>query len=77
MNFIWFIIIGILAGWLAGKIMNTRKRGVMMNLVIGVVGSLLGGLLSMFLDIHAGGLIGELVLATVGAVLLIFLLRKL
>ena len=77
MNFIWFIIIGILAGWLAGKIMKTRKRGIMINLVIGVVGSLLGGLLSMFLDIHAGGLIGELVLATVGAVLLIFLLRKL
>jgi uncharacterized membrane protein YeaQ/YmgE (transglycosylase-associated protein family) len=76
MNFVWFIIIGIIAGWLAGKIMRGGGFGLLGDLVVGIVGALLGGFLFSQLGISAGdGLIGSLITATVGAILLIFLVR--
>ena len=71
------IAIGILAGWLAGKIMRGRGFGVLLDLVIGVVGSLLGGLVFGLLGLYSSGLIGSLVVATAGAVLLLYLVRYL
>jgi uncharacterized membrane protein YeaQ/YmgE (transglycosylase-associated protein family) len=74
MNFLWFIIIGLAAGWLAGQIMKGRGFGLVGNLVVGVVGALLGGWLFSALGIYAGGsLIGALITAVVGAVVLLFL----
>lgn len=74
MNFLWFIIIGLLAGWLAGQIMKGRGFGLVGNLVVGVVGALLGGWMFGALGISAGGnLIGALITAVVGAVVLLFL----
>lgn len=75
MNIIWFILIGIAAGWLAGKIMRGDGFGVLGDLVVGVIGALLGGLLFGMLGITAGGLLGSLVMATLGAVVLIWLVR--
>ncbi len=75
MNFVWFIIIGIVAGWLAGKIMRGGGFGLLGDLVIGVIGALLGGFIFGQLGISAGGLIGSLVTATVGAIILLFLIR--
>lgn len=69
---IGFIVIGILAGWLAEKIMR-RNHGLLTNLAVGVVGALLGGFLAGMLGIGASGLIGSLIVATLGAVLLLFL----
>lgn len=76
MNFVWFILIGIAAGWLAGQIMKGGGFGILGDLIVGVVGALLGGWLFGILGIGAGGgLIGSLIVATIGAVVLLLLLR--
>lgn len=75
MNFLWFIVIGICAGWLAGQIMKGGGFGLVGDLVVGIIGALLGGLLFDMLGISAGGLLGALITATVGAIVLILLLR--
>lgn len=75
MDLLWFILIGIAAGWLAGQIMKSGGFGVLGDLIVGVVGALVGGFLFGLLGISAGGLLGSLITATVGAILLIALLR--
>jgi len=75
MHLLWFLIIGIAAGWLAGQLMGGGGYGLIGDLVIGVIGAFLGGWLLGALGIVAGGLIGSLVTATIGAVLLLFLIR--
>lgn len=76
MGIIGFLIIGIVAGWLAGKIMKGGGFGLIGDLVVGAIGALLGGFLFGALDIHIGdGLIGSLITATVGAIVLLFLIR--
>jgi uncharacterized membrane protein YeaQ/YmgE (transglycosylase-associated protein family) len=75
MQLLWFVLIGIAAGWLAGQIMKGSSFGLVGDLVVGVVGAILGGFLFGALGIHAYGLLGSLITATVGAVILIALLR--
>lgn len=77
MFLIWEIAIGILAGWLAGKIMQGRGYGVLMDLLLGMVGSVVGGFVFGLLGLHAYGLIGQIVVATAGAVMLVYLVRRL
>ena len=67
------IIIGVLAGFIAEKVMN-RDHGFWMNLIVGLVGSLLGGFLAGMLGIHFWGWIGSLVISSLGAILLLWLL---
>jgi len=71
MNILWFAIIGIVAGWLAGQIMKGRGFGLVGNLVVGVIGAIVGGLLANSVGLGASGLLGALVIATVGAVVLL------
>jgi uncharacterized membrane protein YeaQ/YmgE (transglycosylase-associated protein family) len=75
MGIIGWIIIGIVAGWLAEKIMK-RDHGLLTNLIVGVVGAILGGFIaSSLLGLDVGGFnIMTLIVATLGAVLLLFLL---
>ena len=74
-SLIWFLLIGLIAGWLASMIMKS-PHGALGDIVIGVVGALLGGWLFGVLGISAGGgLVGSLITALVGAILLILLLR--
>lgn len=73
MNFIWYIIIGIVAGFLAGKIMRGGGFGLFINLLIGIVGGVLGGWVFGLLGIAAGGILGGLITSTVGAVLLLWI----
>ena len=76
MEFIWFILIGLVAGWLAGKVMGSGGYGVIGDIVVGVIGALIGGFIFGMLGISAGGgLIGSLVVATIGAVILLYLIR--
>jgi uncharacterized membrane protein YeaQ/YmgE (transglycosylase-associated protein family) len=75
MQFLWFILIGVAAGWLAGQVMKGGGYGLVGDLIVGVIGAVLGGFLFGLLRISAGGLLGSLVTATVGAVVLIALLR--
>jgi uncharacterized membrane protein YeaQ/YmgE (transglycosylase-associated protein family) len=74
---IWQIAIGILAGFLAGKIMRGRGYGLIIDLLLGIVGSMLGGWVFTLLGLSASGLVGQLVVATIGAVLLIVIVRSL
>lgn len=69
---IW-LIIGAVAGWIAGNLMQGGGFGLLGNIVVGIVGAFLGGFIFDFFGIAAGGILGSLVLATVGAVVLLFL----
>jgi len=74
-NLIYFLLIGLVAGWLAGKVMKGSGYGVIGDLVIGVIGAFLGGWIFGLLHIATGGLLGLLITAFVGAVVLVWLLR--
>jgi uncharacterized membrane protein YeaQ/YmgE (transglycosylase-associated protein family) len=74
-NLLYFLLIGLVAGWLAGKVMKGSGYGLIGDLVIGVVGAFLGGWIFGLLHIAAGGLLGLLVTAFIGAVVLVWLLR--
>jgi uncharacterized membrane protein YeaQ/YmgE (transglycosylase-associated protein family) len=73
MHFIWFLIIGAVAGWLAGKIMKGRGFGLLGNLVIGIVGAFIGGFLFRLVGLAAYGLFGSLIMALVGAIVLLWI----
>lgn len=76
MNFIWFLIIGLVAGWLAGTLVKGGGFGLVGDLVVGVVGAFLGGFLFSSLGVSSGGgLIGSIIVATIGAVVLLLLVR--
>jgi len=76
MDIVWFLVIGLVAGWLASLITKREGKGIVNYMIIGVVGAFLGGCLFRLLHLVAYGLLGEIVVATVGAVILLFLLRK-
>lgn len=75
MSFLWFLLIGLAAGWLAGKIMKGGGVGVIGDLIVGVIGAILGGVLFRLIGLTTTGLLGELITATVGAVVLLAGLR--
>ena len=75
MEFVWFILIGMCAGWLAGQFMKGSGFGLVGNLIVGVIGALLGGFAFQLVGLAAYGLLGQLIVATVGAILLLALLR--
>jgi uncharacterized membrane protein YeaQ/YmgE (transglycosylase-associated protein family) len=77
MYLVWQIFIGILAGFLAGKIMRGRGFGILIDLLLGIVGSILGGLVFGLLGLYSSGIVGQLVVATAGAMMLLFLIRRL
>ena len=70
-----FLLIGAVAGWLAGLIMKGGGFGLVGDIVVGVIGSFIGGWLFSLLGIAAGGLIGAIIAAVVGAIILIAILR--
>lgn len=76
MFLIWQVVIGILAGFLAAKIMRGRGYGVLVDLGLGIAGSILGGMAFSILGLYSTGVVGQLVVATAGAMLLIFIVRK-
>ena len=74
-HIVYFLLIGLAAGWLAGQFMKGRGFGLVGNLVVGVIGAFLGGFLLGLLGIATYGLIGNLISATIGAVVLLALIR--
>jgi uncharacterized membrane protein YeaQ/YmgE (transglycosylase-associated protein family) len=75
-NVIWFLLIGGLAGWIAGLIMKGGGFGILGDIAIGIVGGLIGGFLFGLLGIGPdGSLLGALVTAVVGAIVLIAVVR--
>jgi uncharacterized membrane protein YeaQ/YmgE (transglycosylase-associated protein family) len=74
---IWWIIVGLIAGWLAGKIMKGSGYGALADILLGMVGAIVGGFIMRVVGFYGGGLIYSIIVATLGAVLLIWLSRKL
>jgi uncharacterized membrane protein YeaQ/YmgE (transglycosylase-associated protein family) len=70
MGFIWWLIIGAIAGWLAGNIMKGGGFGLLGNIVVGIIGSLLGGFL---LGSLLSGFLGSLLTALIGSLILLYL----
>ena len=77
MDLVWFLLVGLVAGWLAGKLMKGSGFGVIGDIVLGVIGSFVGGFLFRQAGLAAYGLLGSLVVATVGAMILVALSRVL
>ena len=73
MGFIWYISIGIVAGFLAGKIMRGGGFGLIINLLLGILGGVLGGWVFALFGLAASGLIGSLITSTVGAILVLWI----
>lgn len=77
MKLILFVLIGAIAGWLAGQIMKGRGFGVVGNIVVGVIGAFLGGFVFRLLGFAAFGLLAQLITATVGAIILLWIVSYL
>jgi uncharacterized membrane protein YeaQ/YmgE (transglycosylase-associated protein family) len=76
MGLLWFIVIGAIAGWLAGQFMKGNGFGLLGDIIVGVVGAFIGGYLFRAVGVElGGGLIGSLIVAFVGAVALLFVVR--
>jgi len=75
---LWVIIVGLIAGWAAGRIMGKGGYGPLMDIVLGIVGGIVGGFLISLIGLHSsGGLISEIIVAIIGAVFLIWISRML
>ena len=73
MNFIWYILIGIVSGYVAGKIIRGGGFGLLVNLVLGIIGGVLGGWVFSLFGLAATGIIGSLITSVVGAVLFLWI----
>ena len=71
------IVIGLIAGWLAGKVMKGRGYGVLTDILLGMVGGVIGRFVFGLLGLGAWSLLGSIVISFVGAVILIWLVRRL
>ncbi len=75
MNWLWMLIIGAIAGWLAGTLVKGRGFGLIVDIIVGIVGAIIGGWVFGLLGIAGYGLIGTLAAATVGAVILLLIIK--
>jgi uncharacterized membrane protein YeaQ/YmgE (transglycosylase-associated protein family) len=76
MNFIEWILVGLVAGWLAGKVMKGGGYGIIVDIILGILGGLLGGwLFGMLGWWPGGGVFGSILVAFVGALILVGLTR--
>jgi uncharacterized membrane protein YeaQ/YmgE (transglycosylase-associated protein family) len=75
---IYWIVVGLIAGWLAGLVMKGGGYGILVDIILGILGGLLGGWLFGRLGIWpAGGMLGSIIVAFVGAVILVGITRLL
>ena len=73
---LWVVLVGLIAGWVTGKIMKGSGYGPLVDIVLGILGGIVGGWLVRLLGFYpAGGLISSLVTAIIGAVVLVVIVR--
>jgi uncharacterized membrane protein YeaQ/YmgE (transglycosylase-associated protein family) len=78
MSFLEWIVVGMIAGWLAGLVMRGGGYGVIVDIILGILGGVLGGWIFGKLGVWpAGGVLGSLIVAFVGAVILVAITRVL
>ena len=70
-----WIVIGIIAGWITGKLMRGAGYGILMDLILGLIGAVIGGWIFGTLGILSYGFLGSLAAATVGAIILVAIVR--
>ncbi len=76
MHFLLFILIGAVAGWLAGTLIKGGGFGLIGDIVVGIVGAVIGGWLAEhLLGVEAGSIFMSLVIATIGAIILLLIIR--
>lgn len=75
MNLIIFLAVGALVGWLAGVLVRGGGFGVIGNIIVGVIGAIFGGFIFGFVGITSNSLLGSIVMAVIGAMILLFLIR--
>jgi uncharacterized membrane protein YeaQ/YmgE (transglycosylase-associated protein family) len=76
MYILWWIIVGLIAGWITGKLMKGSGYGALMDIVVGIIGAVIGGFLMSKLGMAAqGGMIYTIVVAVIGAVILTLIVR--
>jgi len=74
----WIVLVGLIAGWAAGKIMRGSGYGPVTDIALGIVGAMVGGFLVRLVGFQPmGGLISSVVTSTLGAIILIAIARKL
>jgi uncharacterized membrane protein YeaQ/YmgE (transglycosylase-associated protein family) len=76
-NLIWWLVVGLIAGWAAGKIMKGGGYGTVMDIILGIIGAVVGGWVMSVVGIQSGGFIGTILVAILGAVILIWITRML
>jgi len=72
---LWFLIIGLVAGWLAGLVSRGSGFGLWGDLITGVIGAFVGGFLFNLIGISTYGVIGSIVVSTIGAIIFLWVLR--
>ena len=72
---VWWLVVGLIAGFLASLVMRGGGYGIVGDIIIGIVGAFIGGFLASLVGIGAGGLIGTIIIAFIGACILIAILR--
>ncbi|HTK05850.1 MAG TPA: GlsB/YeaQ/YmgE family stress response membrane protein [Ktedonobacteraceae bacterium] len=72
---IWWIVVGLIAGFLASVVMRGGGYGVVGDVIVGLVGALIGGFLANLVGLGTGGMIGTIIVAFIGACILIAILR--
>lgn len=72
---LWFLIIGLVAGWLAGVLFKGSGFGLWGDLGTGVIGAFVGGFLFNLIGISAYGLIGSLIVSTIGSIVFLWVMR--
>jgi uncharacterized membrane protein YeaQ/YmgE (transglycosylase-associated protein family) len=78
MGFIAWIVVGLIAGWLAGRVMKGGGYGVLVDIILGILGGVVGGWIFGLLGVWpGGGMIGSIIVAFVGAVILVWITRLL
>jgi uncharacterized membrane protein YeaQ/YmgE (transglycosylase-associated protein family) len=75
LHLVWWVVVGLIAGWVAGRIMKGGGYGVVMDIILGIVGAVVGGWLVGVVGIHAGGFISTIIVGIIGAVILIWVTR--
>ena len=70
-----WLVIGAIAGWLAGQIVKGGGFGLVVDIIVGIVGAVIGGFLAGVVGMSAEGIIGSIILAVIGAVVLLVVLR--
>lgn len=73
MYFIWYLLLGLAAGWIANLIVKGGSSGLLVNLIVGLVGGVLGGWLFSLIGLVPVGTLGSLVTAVIGSIVLLWI----